>query len=84
MGGWFARRNDRGPELQPGAIFRNVRAGNVVETAKVLAVMQDGLGIPHVRYDMTLDSPGKIRLVEGRRILCLAAFTEQFPERVSA
>ena len=43
-----------------------VRAGNFVETAKVLAVMKDGLGIPHVRFDMTVDTPSKIRLVEGR------------------
>jgi hypothetical protein len=62
----------------------NVRAGNFVETAKVLAVMKDGLGIPHVRFDMTVDTPSKIRLVEGRRILSLASFTQLYRERVPA
>ncbi len=84
MGGWFVRKNDREPELHAGAVFRNVRHGNLVETARILAVTQDGQGIPHVRFDVTLDSPGKIRLVEGRRMLCVASFTQQFPERVSA
>jgi hypothetical protein len=84
MGHWFAKRDELGPTLEPGSVYRNVRQGNVVETAKVLAVTRDGLGIPHVRFDVTLDSPGKIRLVEGRRILCLAAFAEQFKERVTA
>ena len=84
MGSWFTKRDDTGPTLEPGTVYRNVRHGNMVETAKVLGITRDGLGIPHVRFDMTLDSPGKIRLVEGRRILCLAAFAEQFKERVSA
>ena len=84
MGGWFVKKDGCGNDLQPGATFRNIRAGNFVETAKVLAVTKDGLGIPHVRFDVTLDTPSKIRLVEGRRILSLASFTQQFPERVPA
>jgi hypothetical protein len=84
MGNWFTKRDESGPNLEPGSVYRNVKQGNVVETARVLGITRDGLGIPHVRYDVTLDSPGKIRLVEGRRILCLAAFAEQFKERVSA
>lgn len=83
MNYWFTKRDETGPSFEPGTIFRKIRQGNVVETARVLAITRDGLGIPHVRYDVTLDSPGKIRLVEGRRILCLAAFAEQFKERVS-
>jgi hypothetical protein len=84
MSGWFVKKNGYEPELEPGATFRNIRAGNFVETAKVLAITKDGLGIPHVRYDVTLDTPSKIRLVEGRRILSLASFTQQFPDRVLA
>ncbi|MGE0120656.1 MAG: hypothetical protein AB7S71_18450 [Dongiaceae bacterium] len=84
MGGWFVKKEGFAPELEPGAMFRNVRSGNFVETAKVLAVTKDGLGIPHVRFDVTVDTPSKIRLVEGRRILSLASFTQQFPQRVPA
>ena len=84
MGGWFVKKEGYAPELQPGAMFRHVRAGNFVETAKVLAVTKDGLGIPHVRFDMTVDTPSKIRLVEGRRILSLASFTQLYRERVPA
>jgi len=84
MSGWFVKKGVYGQELEPGAMFRNIRAGNFVETVKVLAVTKDGLGIPHVRFDMTVDTPSKIRLVEGRRILSLASFTEHYRERVPA
>jgi len=84
MGGWFVKKCEQGPELEPGATFRNVRPGNLVETAKVLAIKADDQGIPHVRFDVTVDTASKIRLVEGRRILSLASFTQQFRERVLA
>jgi len=84
MSNWFVRKSANGHPLEPGSIFRNVRSGNLVETARVLSITKDGVGIPHVRFDKTLDCPGKPRLVEARRILCLAAFTQQFPERVVA
>ena len=84
MGGWFVKKCERGPELQPGATFRNVRPGNLVETAKVLAVKADDQGIPHVRFDMTVVTASKIQLVEGRRILSVASFTQQFPEQALA
>src|SRR5882672_7184955 len=84
MGGWFVKKEGYAPKLEPGEMFRHVRAGNFVETAKVLAIMKDGLGIPHVRFDMTVDTPSKIRLVEGRRILSLASFTQLYRERVPA
>jgi len=84
MGGWFHRKVDGRLDLEPGWVFRNIRPGNVVELAKVHSVTNDSLGIPHVRFDMTLFTPGQTRLLEGRRVLCLASFTKQFTERVSA
>lgn len=84
MSVWFSKRVEGRAELEPGSVFRNVRPGNVVEMAKVLSVMNDSLGIPHVRFDMTLFTPGQTRMLEGRRVLCLSSFTKQFPERVSA
>ena len=38
MGGWFVKKEGYAPKLEPGEMFRHVRAGNFVETAKVLAV----------------------------------------------
>ena len=40
--------------------------------------------MPNPRIVMTVDTPSKIRLVEGRRILSLASFTELYRERVPA
>lgn len=34
----------------PGAVYRRVLPGNVVETARVVAITDRGLPLPHVRF----------------------------------
>ena len=84
IGSWFGK-NDSQCNLEPGAVFRKVRPDNLVEKATVLSVKEDTLGIPHVRFDVSLESPSHLRLTENQqRLLCLKSFTEHFPERVPA
>jgi len=85
LGSWFGKDNRRKLDLEPGAVFQKVRADNLIEKATVLAVKHDSFGIPHVRFDVALESPNHLRLTDGeQRLLCLQAFTQHFPERVSA
>lgn len=85
FGSWFGKDSRRQQDLEPGAVFRKVRPDNLVEKATVLSVKKDTSGIPHVRFDVSLESPTHLRLTESeQRLLCLQAFTEHFPERVRA
>jgi len=83
---FMEKRRRAGPEsgLVPGAVFRKVRSDHVIETATVLAVLRDGAGVPHVRYDVTFHTPARVPYSEDRRLLSLASFTEYFRERVPA
>lgn len=85
FGSWFGKDSRRQLDLEPGAVFRKVRPDNLVEKATVLSVKKDTSGIPHVRFDVALESPTHLRLTDSeQRLLCLQAFTENFPERVRA
>ncbi len=85
LGSWFGKDSRGQQDLEPGAVFRNVRRDNLVEKATVLSITKDTYGIPHVRFDIALESPTRLRLTDGeQRLLCLQAFTEHFPERVPA
>lgn len=85
IGSWFGKGSGHRQDLEPGAVFRKVRPDNLVEKATVLSVKNDTLGIPHVRFDISLESPSHLRLTESQqRLLCVQAFTEHFPERVPA
>ena len=76
------RSDDETPFIEPGAVYRRVRANNLVETARVLAVTTDNVGIPHVRVDIHIDGPHYARISQGQRLLSLAAFAADFTERV--
>jgi hypothetical protein len=85
IGSWFGKDSRRQLDLEPGAVFRKVRPDNLVEKATVLSITKDTFGIPHVRFDIALESPSHLRLTDNeQRLLCLQSFTEHFPERVPA
>lgn len=85
LGGWFGKDDRRKLDLEPGAVFRKVRPDNLVEKATVLSITKDTYGIPHVRFDVALESPSHLRLTDGdQRLLCVQSFTEHFHERVLA
>ena len=78
------RGADDVPLIEPGAIYRRVRPNNLVETARVLAVTTDNVGIPHVRVDIRVDGPHYARISQGQRLLSLDAFAADFTELVGA
>jgi len=84
----FGGRGDsrRRPEIgvAPGSVFRKVRSDHLIETATVRAVLRDGVGIPHVRFDVSFHTPSQTPYAEDQRLLALASFTEHFRERVAA
>lgn len=70
------------PELKPGDSYRRPRRDRVAETATVLTLCADPVGIPHVRFNVAFDHLESGRLEGGMRILALRAFCEAYSERV--
>lgn len=70
--------------LAPGSVFQKIRSDHMIETATVLAVLRDRVGIPHVRFDVIFHTPSQMPYAEDQRLLSLASFTEHFRERVRA
>ena len=77
---WFKNGN-RGKEIKIGSVFRHRLSGDVVETAKVLDVAEDSLGIPHVTYDLMVEK-ARYSSYTDRRTLGLQSFYERFEEAV--
>lgn len=78
----FLMRSQKGPEIAAGATYCRHRPDNVVEIAKVIAIRQDLAGIPHVRFNLQIESG--MHVMEEERTLSLSRFSEFFKERVSA
>jgi len=70
-------------DVKVGAVFRNIRRGNIIETAKVLDIAPDSMGVPHVHYTLSIQSTHQ-EGVEEHRTLGLASFAEKFSGAVTA
>ncbi len=69
-------------EVKIGAVFRNIRRGNIIETAKVLDIVQDSVGVPHVHYKVSIESAHQ-ECFEEQRTLGLESFAERFKQLVT-
>ena len=77
--------NDELPEVRAGGLYRHSDTGNVVETAQVIDVGPDTMGIPHVRYKVLVErSREKHTHFEAIRTLNLRTFANHFSEAVEA
>ena len=65
-----------------GETFRRVRSGNLVETAKVLDIAPDSMGVPHVHYEVSIQG-GEKQCLEEQRTLGLASFAERFTKVIA-
>jgi hypothetical protein len=76
----FIKRGRRAVEyIRPGASFRRVKPDKSVETAKILSVVLDGLRIPHVHYELALQSPSRAKALKvGPKTLSLASFADTY------
>lgn len=73
----------RKTQVDIGAQFERVFRDRTVETAKVISVMKDSVGIPHVRYSLTIKKPQRtLPFREESRLLALEAFSEAYRIRV--
>jgi hypothetical protein len=71
--------------VRAGAIYRHIGPGNLVETARVLHVGPDSMGITHVRYNVIVQkSCQRYANFEDRRTLNLDTFRTRFSEPVEA
>ncbi len=69
-------------EVKIGAVFRNIRRGNIIETAKVLDIVPDSVGVPHVHYKVSIGSAHR-ECFEEQRTLGLESFSERFKQLVT-
>lgn len=79
-------KRDNGMEfVKAGTAFRRTRADKMVETAKVLSIASDTFGIPHVKYELSVEKPVTRQcVIEGPRVLALATFATTYSERVAS
>jgi hypothetical protein len=81
----ISRFRKRKEPVSVGAKFERIHADRTVETAKVLSVMKDPLGIPHVRFALSIKLPQRQKaLREGSRLLALDAFSQAYRSRVGS
>ena len=62
-----------------GALFRRERPDRMIETARVITVSDDGMGIPHVRYELEIGKKKATTSVKaGSRALALETFIRTY------
>jgi hypothetical protein len=79
---WF-KIAKRERDVKIGSVFRHRLAGNATETATVLGVEEDFMGIPHVIYDLRVEKFQKAAY-RDRRTLALESFSDYFEESLTA
>lgn len=67
--------------IEVGATYRRFGSGALVETAFVLEVGPDRMGIPHVRFRLQVARGNGTPTIETRT-LALEAFQNKFKDRV--
>jgi hypothetical protein len=77
----FGRR-DVADEVKPGDSYRRRQGSYVAETATVLAIRPDLVGIPHVQFKLAFECSDSNYFEDGSRILALDSFLELYRERV--
>ena len=72
-------------DVRVGSVFRYSGPGAITETAKVLEIEPDSMGIPHVRYELMIErNQRRLNDLDTRRTLNLQTFSSRFSELVQA
>ena len=82
IGQWFKSGVDR-TDVKIGGVFRNIRKGNIIETARVLDIVPDPMGVPHVHFMVSVGSTHQ-ECFQEHRTLGLATFSERFQSTLPA
>lgn len=77
----FLRFNGGVRYVRPGARFRRTMGQTQTETARVLSVSPDTMGIPHVHYEVVIERPQR-RFVDGPRLLSTQSFANTYRESI--
>lgn len=78
----FSRRPDA-PEVKPGDAYRRSHGMGLTETATVLDLRTDPLGIPHVRFRVEFERAACESGETSQRVLALGAFLAAYRERLN-
>jgi hypothetical protein len=78
---WAPRREP--VEVKAGDRFCRRRRDKVLETASVMELRPDSLGIPHVHFRLTFEEPAIGRVEGGKRVLALNSFVEAYHQRLA-
>ncbi len=79
--GYLSAPEPRPTEVHAGGMYRHSGPGNVVETAEVIDVGPDAMGIPHVRFEVLVDrSRERHTHFQAIRTLNLETFRDYFTE----
>ena len=65
-------------ELKPGDRYCRTLGNRFLETATILELRPDLVGIPHVRFTVVFEHPDAIPLDEGPRMLSLTSFVGEY------
>lgn len=79
----FFKRGELLEFIKAGSSFRRVRDDDSIETAAVTAVFIDLYGIPHIKFDLSIERPGREDYHAGTRMLALKTFCANYGERPS-
>jgi hypothetical protein len=75
-------RHDKTPDVKPGQRYSRAHGLGLKETATVLDLRNDQLGIPHVRFRVRFERQASGHSETTFRMLALGAFRSVYRERV--
>src|ERR1700737_4111801 len=75
-------RQDKTPEIKPGGSYSRNHGLGLKETATVLDLRNDPLGIPHVRFCVRFERQASAHIETIFRMLALGAFRSVYRERL--
>ncbi len=77
--GFFGKRKYSEDFVKTGRQFYRTRLDNSIETATVISVSSDGMGIPHVRYKLDIQKlNSSAKFTDGPRSLSLKTFMSTY------
>jgi len=79
------KTSERPLDVREGATYRHTGPGDLTETAKVLHIGPDPMGITHVRYRVMVENARQhTAKFEDSRTLNIETFSDYFSETVEA
>jgi hypothetical protein len=78
---WFKSRPSPSMDIGYGAMFRRLRAAEIIETAQIIEVSPDSAGIMHVRYNLQISGPRYSE--EDQRTIALESFRSLYRDAVA-